>query len=93
MSEDTILANLKKLPQPHKAIALRNYLSQNRKSNDKGHNNRGANSISDALNKAFNWLVSPQGHHFWNVIHDQLIEFDDDISKVKWPKITKRHRK
>lgn len=93
MSKETVLTNLKKLPQPYKSLALQNYLNRTRGPIHLKRNTHYSDSISGALNGAFNWMVSPQGHSFWSSIYEQLAENDEDITTVKWPKITRRHQK
>jgi len=84
MSETKTIAQLKKLPKPYRTLAVKSFVhptNRYRKLNSR------ATSVHDALNNGFSWMDSPQGHHFWQDIHNQLKNNGDDVSSVTWPKI------
>lgn len=78
-----VLMQLKKLPEPYRNLAIRNHLHQRSKIDP----DRIADTIYQAVDYAFTWIDAPEPKDFWYSIHVQLVEHDDDITKVKWPEL------
>lgn len=67
MSRKTIRLWLESLEEPYKTQVLENIASSRPQSLDDT-----ASSISSAINLSMDWSRTPQGHEYWQTIHDYL---------------------
>lgn len=72
MSRKPIRQWLEQLEEPYKTQALTNVTNQGRSNMDDT-----AGSLSGAINLSMDWSSTPQGHDYWQTIHDYL---DRDVN-------------
>lgn len=73
MSRKPIRQWLEQLEEPYKTQALTNTINQGRSSLDET-----AGSMSGAINLSMDWSTTPQGHSYWQTIHDYFDERNRD---------------
>lgn len=71
MSRKKVKEWLELLEEPYRTLALANMREYDAES--------GREQMSHAINLAFTWDESPQGHHFWQVIHDYFEENENTL--------------